>query len=105
MIFSLCDENISKFFDYKIGFYPAATYCQNDVVLTSIRRDDVAMTPIRRHFDVMMCLLCPFRNSLKTLDPYVNVFGSVLEKKTQSNYEFTILIYTALNCFKRNPVL
>ena len=26
-------------------------WCQNDVVLTSMRRDDVASTSIQRHFD------------------------------------------------------
>ena len=32
------------------GFSPAGIWCQNDVVLTSMRRDDVASTLIRRHF-------------------------------------------------------
>ena len=31
--------------------YPAGIWCENDVVLTSMRRDYVASTLIRRHFD------------------------------------------------------
>ena len=31
--------------------YPAGIWCENDVVLTSMRRDYVASTFIRRHFD------------------------------------------------------
>ena len=30
---------------------PAGIWCKNDVVLTSMRRDDVASTSIQRHFD------------------------------------------------------
>ena len=30
--------------------YPAGIWCKNDVVLTLMRRDDVASTLIRRHF-------------------------------------------------------
>ena len=36
--------------------YPLGTQCLNDVVSTSMRRDHVASTLIRRHFDVI-CLL------------------------------------------------
>ena len=35
--------------------YPAGIWCQNDVVSTSMRRDHVASTLIRRHFYV----ICP----------------------------------------------
>ena len=31
--------------------YPAGIWCENDIVLTSLRRDYVASTLIRRHFD------------------------------------------------------
>ena len=31
--------------------FPAGIWCENDVVLTSMRRDYVASTLIRRHFD------------------------------------------------------
>ena len=34
---------------------PAGIWCQNDVILTSMRRNHVASTLIRRHFYVM----CP----------------------------------------------
>ena len=37
-------------------YLPSGTQRWNDVILMSMRRDDVASTPIRRHFDVM-CLL------------------------------------------------
>ena len=37
------------------GFLPAGIWCKNDVVLTLMRRDDVASTLIRRHF----CTKCP----------------------------------------------
>ena len=33
------------------GSIPVGIWCQNDVVLTSMRRDDVASTSIQRHFD------------------------------------------------------
>ena len=39
---------------------PAGIWCQNDVVLTSMRRDDVASTLIRRHFHTK----CPLGNLL-----------------------------------------
>ena len=37
---------------------PAGIWCQNDVELTSMRRDDVASTLIRRHFGTK----CPLGN-------------------------------------------
>ena len=33
-----------------VAWHPAGIWCENDVVLTSMRRDDVASTLIRRHF-------------------------------------------------------
>ena len=40
--------------------YPVGIWCQNDVVLTSMRRDHVGSTLTRRHFYVM-CPLGKFR--------------------------------------------
>ena len=34
--------------------YPAGTECQNDIVLTSMRRDNVASTSLWRHFHVIV---------------------------------------------------
>ena len=42
------------------GKAPAGIWCENDVVLTSMRRDYVASTLIRRHFRTK-CPLGPFR--------------------------------------------
>ena len=40
-------------FCYKlVTVIPVGIWCQNDVVITSMRRDDVASTFIRRHFYV-----------------------------------------------------
>ena len=39
--------------------YPAGVWCQNDVVLTSMQRDYVASTLIRRHFRTK----CPLGNN------------------------------------------
>ena len=36
---------------HRKGACPVGIWCQNDVVLTSMRRDDVASTSIQRHFD------------------------------------------------------
>ena len=51
---------ISKIFFYYFHHiaFPAGIWCQNDVVLTSMRRDDVASTLIRRNFFVMCPLGC-----------------------------------------------
>ena len=35
---------------FPLRYHPAGIWCQNDVVLTSMRRDDVASTLFRRHF-------------------------------------------------------
>ena len=43
-----------------LGMFPADIKCENDVVLTSMRRDYVASTLIRRHFDTK-CPLCYYR--------------------------------------------
>ena len=40
--------------------YPAGIWCQNDVVLTSMRRHHVASTSIRRYFGTK----CPLGNAL-----------------------------------------
>ena len=46
--------------------YPAGIWCQNDVVLTSMRRDDVASTLIRCHFGTKcpLGILSPMRQGL-----------------------------------------
>ena len=36
--------------EFDHGLYPVGIWCQNDVVLTSMRRNHVASTLIRRHF-------------------------------------------------------
>ena len=41
------------------GLYQAATWRRNDVVLTSMRRDEVASTSVQRYYDVM-CLMSSF---------------------------------------------
>ena len=41
---------------HSVKTVPADTQRRSDVLLTSVRRDEVASTSIRRHFDVM-CLL------------------------------------------------
>ena len=43
---------------YPLYASPAGIWCENDVVLTSMRRDYVASTLIRRHFDTK-CPLGP----------------------------------------------
>ena len=48
---------ISKLF-FHFFHYTAGIWFQNDVVLTSMRRDDVASTLIRRNFFVMCPLGC-----------------------------------------------
>ena len=45
---------------------PAGIWCENDVVSTSMRRDYVASTLIRRHFDTK-CPLGSFGNILRTV--------------------------------------
>ena len=42
----------------KPSLYPAGIWCENDVVLTSMRRDYVQSTLIRRHFGTK----CPLGN-------------------------------------------
>ena len=42
---------------------PAGTWRINDVVLTSMRRDNVALTSIRRHFGTKYPLKSPLRAS------------------------------------------
>ena len=51
-----------------IGSFPAGTQHQNDVVSTSMRRDHVASTLIRRHFNVV-CLQGYFAFVLSFLFP------------------------------------
>ena len=64
------DTLISFFFSDVVvdskGSYPAGIWCKNDVVLTSMRRDDVASTLIRRHFRTK-CPLGTFRMYLLKL--------------------------------------
>ena len=59
-------KNSSSHFEQKYSFntFPAGTQYQNDVVSTSTRRDDVASTLIRRHFNVV-CSLGRARNVIK----------------------------------------
>ena len=45
------------------SFFPAGTWSKNDVVLTSMRRDDVMMW-IRRHFGTMCPLGVPATRQL-----------------------------------------
>ena len=47
--------------------YPVGIWCQNDVVSTSMRRNHVASTLIRRHFHVM----CPLGSQFDFLFLYV----------------------------------
>ena len=54
----------------KVGLFPAGTQHQNDVVSTSMRRDHVASTLIRRHFNVV-CLLCWVVKRIKVLTALV----------------------------------
>ena len=52
--------------------HPAGIWCQNDVVLTSMRRDDVASTLIRRHFHTK----CPLGQHISAALLCSNVFKS-----------------------------
>ena len=54
-------------------------WCQNDVVLTSMRRDDVASTSIRRHFGTK-CLLGNFRTAEATA--VVNTCTDIFNEKS-----------------------
>ena len=42
----------------EVNVLPAGIWCENDVVLTSMRRDDVASTLIRCHFRTKCLLGC-----------------------------------------------
>ena len=42
--------NTNRWNNVVVASYPAGIWCKNDVVLTLMRRDDVASTLIRRHF-------------------------------------------------------
>ena len=44
--------------NHALSHFPAGIWCENDVVLTSMRRDYVASTLIRRHFDTKCPLGC-----------------------------------------------
>ena len=46
----------SEFRATTLAIHPAGTQHQNDVVSTSMRRDHVASTLIRRHFNVLFPL-------------------------------------------------
>ena len=53
----------------KVVKVPAGIWCENDVVLTSMRRDYVASTLIRRHFDTK-CPLGVFARLISTFGSY-----------------------------------
>ena len=54
------ENNMTLLGHEHMNMYPAGIWCENDVVLTSMRRDYVASTLIRRHFDTK----CPLGSTL-----------------------------------------
>ena len=67
---------------------PAGLWCQKDVVLTSMRRDDVASTLIRRHFGTK-CSLGPFNQffflSLSLTEEDFPGLGTTTEQTTATS--------------------
>ena len=61
---------------------PAGIWCENDVVLTLMRRDYVASTLIRRHFDTKCPLGCFYPN----LKPIIDTFSCI-------HFDFQCLIW------------
>ena len=55
------------------GTVQAGTPRLNDVVLTSMRRDDVASMSVRRHFDVECLLGSVYLNSLYTCYLFISL--------------------------------
>ena len=64
---------------------PAGIWCQNDVVLTSMRRDYVASTLIRRHFDTKCPLVCESLKPFKHLQiPHKRFINPFLVRDSQA---------------------
>ena len=63
----------AKLADVKIRNIPAGIWCHNDVILTSMRRDDVASTLIRRHFHTKCPLGYGLRGAGRVLYLHENV--------------------------------
>ena len=61
---------------------PAGIWCENDVVLTSMRRDYVASTLIRRHFDTR----CPLGKGIC----YLHLAVSSITLVIHSDFRFNI---------------
>ena len=79
------------FYDiHGIMLIPAGIWCQNDVVLTSMRRDDVASTLIRRHFHTK----CPLGSHF--VPPKTTITG---------NYYATVIKSELLPAIKRKRPL
>ena len=96
--------------------YPAGIWCKNDVVLTLMRRDDVASTLIRRHFRTK-CPLGTHIGSVVEMYSLTNIItmGTQLSdhmtsKLSQNDINATLscrinVIMTSFACWKKTNTL
>ena len=73
----------------RLGHHPAGIWCRNDVVSTSMRRNHVASTLIRRHFRTK----CPLGNYLRKFGPHRSAY-------TQDKNMDDLQVYVFLTIFE-----